>query len=109
MRIVKPVCIEVVGGNSYRMKVMVRDMEHRMTHHLTYQAEGLAEVGAGGMYAQNRYDILQRLQGFETCLEFTAGPCLFVKKSGDGVDGSAILELLSEWMFDTDAMPVCFS
>ena len=23
--------IEVVGGNNYRMKVMVRDMEHRMS------------------------------------------------------------------------------
>ena len=31
MRIVKPVGIEVVGGNGYRMKVMVRDMEHRMS------------------------------------------------------------------------------
>jgi hypothetical protein len=31
MRIVKPVCIEVVGGNGYRMKVVVRDMEHRMS------------------------------------------------------------------------------
>ena len=100
MRIVKPVCIEFVGGNSYRMKVMVRDMEHRMTHHLTYQAKGLAEVGAGGMYAQNRYDILQRLQDFEACFEFAIGLCLFVKKSSNEVDRAAILGLLGEWMPD---------
>jgi hypothetical protein len=54
MRIAKPVCIEVVGGNGYRMKVVVRDMEHRHERHLTYQAEGLAQVGAGRKYAQNR-------------------------------------------------------
>ena len=48
----------------------------------------MAEVAAGGKYAQNRYNILQRLQDFEFCFEFTAGPCLFVKKSGNGVDGA---------------------
>ena len=91
MRIAKPVRIEVVGGNGYRMNE-AHVQRHGTPHerHLTYQAEGLAEVGAGGKYAQNRYDILQRLQDFETCFEFTAGPCLFVKKSGNE----------GEWMFD---------
>jgi hypothetical protein len=45
-------------------------------------------------------NILQRLQDFETCFEFTADPRLFVKKSGNGVDGAAILGLLGEWMLD---------
>ena len=62
MRIARLVCIAFARGNGYRMKVRVGDMEHHMhQRHLTYQADRLAEIGAGRKYAQNRYGILQQL------------------------------------------------
>ena len=58
---------------------------------------------AGGSNSRNfgksRYDTLERLHDLVAISEITEGPCLLLEKGSNGVDRSAVLELLCEWMF----------
>jgi len=47
----------------------------------------------------NRYDILDRFRKPVASREIIEFPCMALKKSGNGLDGGMVLELLGEWVF----------